>query len=95
MVRAAGRFRNERRQQQTWMKLNGEAPDSIRVYGFESHLKGRLVLQTTLQQYIPTNGINCRLHSITSERIGNPELKAAIKCVHEYNLDHRIRFWNL
>ena len=28
---------------------------------------------------------NCRLHSITSERIGNPELKAAIKCVHEYN----------
>ena len=36
------------------------------------------------RKFIPTNEINCRLHSITSERIGNPELKAAIKCVHEY-----------
>ena len=37
-------------------------------------------------QFIPTNVTNCRLHGITSERIGNPELKAAIKCVHEYNI---------
>ena len=29
---------------------------------------------------------DCRLQGITSERIGNPELKAAIKCVHEYNM---------
>ena len=34
---------------------------------------------------IPTNEINCRLYSITSERIGNPDQKAAAKCVHEYN----------
>ena len=37
-------------------------------------------------QFVPTNANNCRLHSITSEGIGNPELKAAIKCVHEYSL---------
>ncbi len=35
-------------------------------------------------EFIPTNVINCRLHNITSERIGNPESKAAIKCVHEF-----------
>lgn len=35
-------------------------------------------------QFIPTNVINCRLHNITSERIGIPESKAAIKCVHEF-----------
>ena len=32
---------------------------------------------------IPTNANSCRLH-INVERIGNPELKAAMKCVHEY-----------
>jgi hypothetical protein len=37
-----------------------------------------------LVEYIPTNANNCRLHS-KLERIGNPGLKAAIKCVHEYN----------
>ena len=30
------------------------------------------------------NENNCRSKGITSERVGNPELKAAIKCVHEY-----------
>ena len=39
------------------------------------------------REFIPTNANNCRLHSITSERIGNPELKAAIKCVHEYKTE--------
>ncbi len=37
-----------------------------------------------IPDFIPTNVNNCRPHSITSERIGNRELKAAIKCVHEY-----------
>ena len=45
----------------------------------------KINLSEKIQEVIPTNEINCRLHSITSERIGNPELKAAIKCVHEYN----------
>ena len=40
----------------------------------------------SLVPFIPTNVINCRLHSIMSERIGNPEPKAALKCVHEYNI---------
>jgi hypothetical protein len=37
-------------------------------------------------KFIPTNANDCRLHSITSERIGNPEKKAAFKCVHEYKI---------
>lgn len=35
-------------------------------------------------EFIPTNANHCCLHSIKSECIGNPELKAAIKYVHEY-----------
>lgn len=42
-------------------------------------------IQLLILTAIPINVINCRLHIITSERIGNLELKAAIKCVHEYN----------
>ena len=34
--------------------------------------------------FILINANNYRLHSITSERIGNSELKAAFKCGHEY-----------
>lgn len=49
-----------------------------------------LPFRAMAQRFIPTNEINCRLHSVTSERIGNPELKAAIKCVHEYNRRGRI-----
>lgn len=37
--------------------------------------------------FIPTDANNCRLRSTTSERIGNPELKPVIKCVHKYNND--------
>ena len=40
-------------------------------------------------EFIPTNANNCRLQSITSERI-IPELKAAIKCVHEYKYDTQL-----
>ena len=38
-----------------------------------------------MRNLYPQTQIIAGLHSITSERIGNPELKAAIKCVHEYN----------
>jgi len=46
-------------------------------------------ISPTAAHFIPTNANNCRLHSITSERIGNPELNAAMKCVHEYKFRRR------